>query len=217
MEHFQPYLEAAGKSGDRARAFIYIMILVNFCILAAILNSIAPDWNDLRLDRLKIVLSCSDSAIKDYDCQHALDYAINRGFEPSAKAKNTLPLAETTRQLEVAINSYIQKSIDENSFRIPVFNVPLDVNDLWILSGILNRYLMFVLVICFDREYDDLNLGIKNSHSPEELELILSTQMFGRSPNRVVARCASYVFKLSVVFGPVFFTCDGIIQMLGRV
>jgi hypothetical protein len=65
MEHFQPYLEAAGKSGDRARAFIYIMILVNFCILAAILNSIAPDWNDLRLDRLKIVLSCSDSAIKD--------------------------------------------------------------------------------------------------------------------------------------------------------
>ena len=201
MERFKPYLEAVSKSGDRTRTFIYVMILVNFCILAAILNSIGPDWNDLRLEKLKIALACSPSST-DSECTHALDYAAQRGFEPSAKDKNTLPMAETTRLLKLAIDDYIQKSIDENSFHIPVFSVPLDVNDLWTLSGLLNCYLMFVLVICLDREHDDLKLAVKNSKSSKHLELILSTQMFGRSSDGKIASFANLLFSASVVYGP---------------
>jgi len=202
MERFKPYLEAVSESGGRTRTFIYVMILVNFCILAASLNSIGPDWNDLRLEKLKIALACFDLSTKDSECNQALNYATQRGFELSEKGKNTLPITETTEQLKISINNYIQKSIDENSFRIPVFDVPLDVNDLWVLSGVLNCYLMFVLVICFDREYDDLKLGVKNSQSTEDLELILSTQMFGRSSNGTIARFSNLLFKVSVVFGP---------------
>jgi len=207
MENFKPYLEAVIKSGDRTRTFIYVMILINFCILTVVLNSIAPDWNDVRLNRLETVLACSDSSTKDEECQSALDYAMQRGFDlssknTSAKAPNALPTSETMSQLRVAINYYIQKSIDENSFHIPIFNVQLDVNDLWVLSGILNCYLMFLLVTCFDREYDDLKLALKKISSSEDAELILSTQMFGKPSNGITARVINNTFKLSVIFGP---------------
>jgi hypothetical protein len=80
MDEFKPYLDAVTKSGDRTRTFIYISVIINFCILAAVLNGIAPDWNDVRLKRLNKALDCLMTTSHDATCKRALEYADIRAF-----------------------------------------------------------------------------------------------------------------------------------------
>jgi hypothetical protein len=206
MEEFKSYIDSVSRSGDRTRGFVYVIILINFCVLAAVLNSIAPDWDDSRLDKLNEALVCSMSSRTDGSCAAALDYAKKRGFDLSSAATSGVdgdsPRKEVLRQLRTEIDYYQKKSVDENSFSIPVFNVPLDVNDLWILSGLLNCYLMFLLVVCFEREYDDLSLAKKYAQTAQEMELLIATQMLGKAPMRRVAKILDKIFKVSILFAP---------------
>jgi len=44
---FAPYLDIVNKSGDRTRNLIYVLIVINFCVFAAFLNCVKPNWGDL--------------------------------------------------------------------------------------------------------------------------------------------------------------------------
>jgi len=203
MDNFKPYLDNVSNSGGRTRSFVYVLILINICILAAVLNSIAPAWDDKRRENLNIALLCFSLQQKPHECTAAIDYAERGGFDFVAKGSSTdrrSQIEEVKRQLRSTIDAYHKKDIDENAFNIPVFNVPLDVNDIWVLSGLFNCYLMYLLVVCFDREYDDLVLAKAHLRSNEDIELLLATQMLGRSPKRKTAlpwikcsKCPSYL------------------------
>ena len=200
MEEFKPYLDSVVKTGDRTRSFVYVIILINFCALAAVLNSVAPDWDDTRLGKLNQALACSILSHSNGSCAAALDYAKLRGFDISAA--DTSLQTENIRQLRSKIDYYQKKSVDENSFSIPVFNVPLDINDMWILSGLLNCYLMFLLVVCLEREYDNLLLARKYAQTAQEMELLIATQMLGKSSMHVLTKYFDKIFKSSILFSP---------------
>src|SRR5690349_16442080 len=101
------------------------MILINFCVFAALLNSLIPDWDDARLGKLNVALDCLTSNSSDKSCATALDYLKLRGFDISTTNQQKI-----IPQLKTQIDYYLKKSADENSFNIPIFNVSLDVNDL---------------------------------------------------------------------------------------
>jgi hypothetical protein len=204
-EDFKPYLDAVIKSGDRTRNFIYVMVLINFCVLAATLNGVAPNWDDTRLDTLDIALNCSISKRTDGACATALEYANTRGFHNLIDQSDSLTNQETVRQLRVRIDRYQQRDVDENSFNIPLFNVPLDVNDLWILSGLLNCYVMFFVVACLDREHEDLVLATARAKENKDLELLMASQILAKSVDQLWRIPLDKIFKLSIVIAPSLF------------
>jgi hypothetical protein len=206
MDDFKPYLEIVSKSGDRTRLFVYVLILINFCILAAVLNSIAPAWDGKRATALNSALLCITVEYKLDGCNAAIDYAELRDFDfhPKGTASDVnLQKDELKRQLKVTLDAYHKKDIDENAFNIPVFNVPLDVNDIWVLSGLFNCYLMYLLLVCFEREYYNLKLAEAHLLSRDDMELLLATQMLGRSPQKKPAYVLDKIFKISIILAPI--------------
>jgi len=202
MDEFRPYLDAVTKSGDRTRTFIYILVIINFCILAAVLNGIAPDWNDVRLERLNKALDCLMTASQDTTCKPALEYANIRGFQYLTDTSNKPLTTEALRQLKKRIDHYQDKSVDENAFQIPLFNVLLDVNDLWVLSGLLNCYLMFFVVGCLEREYEDLVLAVKYAPDNKAKEILLTTQMLAKPVGNLGRLPIDKLFKVSIMITP---------------
>jgi hypothetical protein len=202
-DDFKPYLDAVIKSGDRTRNFIYVMVLINFCVLAATLNGVAPNWDDTRLATLDIALNCLISKSTDSACANALEYANIRGFDNLAPDNPTDKEAE--RQLRVRIDRYQQRTVEENSFNIPLFNVPLDVDDLWILSGLLNCYVMFFVVACLDREHGDLVLAATRAKENTDIELLIASQLLTDPADQLWRIPLGQIFKSSIVIAPSLF------------
>lgn len=215
------YLEAVVSAGQRSRAIVYFVLILLVLTGTTMRNSYSPDWMAVRAEAYQDMLRC----LKVHDVAHpdcrALVTRVGRaGFATTNNelAKSIGKIAPEIKirgdfsdsnfeelnklvidEVELKMKKFFEKDIETYIIKIPLLGSTVDINDLWLVSGVVMFFLLYFLKASLVQER--LNIKYIIDNKPELGKLIVLNQVVTVSAhtNPVVK-----VFQLCVALAPTF-------------
>ncbi|HEX6745848.1 MAG TPA: hypothetical protein VF092_00935 [Longimicrobium sp.] len=160
LDELQQYVNAFSRSSDRARWALYVVVIATALIGIANWNVQEWGWPRRRMDKW-----FPDSAVT-----RAQSATPAPGRTPASSQAATVH----DRFLEIRNEEYVRQFASRALLpSSPIPGVYIDVNDMGVLGGGALVLLMWVLVLCLDREHENLYLALYkvrrlcDEHPPE--------------------------------------------------
>lgn len=152
-------------------------------VLDCYANSNCNEWDD-RLVTAGFMPADANEQQKTM-ARHQVDQDFGEDFEglrPAKRTKTTSsardPNASVSlhrRQSETDIENLQKRDLDNDTITIPILGSVIDINDLWIVSGVLMFFLLHFLRASLEQEYRNISFIIK--HKPEFATLAVINQV----------------------------------------
>lgn len=183
----EQFVETVIKGSARTSSIMYVMALLVILIVAVIRSTVSPTWNDARVALVMIAEPCSKDLRFDKDCRKALDYTAHLGFDFERHPEiSTDPGNRIGKAYDKQVEALLQtRTTLHTMIQLPIFGVPIDGNDLWMVSGMALAVMLYLLRLSLAREYYNIIRLLSHCRRPETIELVIMGQLLSAPPNAV--------------------------------
>jgi hypothetical protein len=205
------YLDAVVSAGQRSRAIVYFVLILIVLTLTTMRNAYSPDWMSVRSGAYQDLLRCLKvHDVSKGECKELTERAKRAGLgatnkdlpasirealglevkgdftDPDFLERNKLVMEE----IELKIKKFLEKEIETYIIKIPLLGSTVDINDLWLVSGVVMFFLLYFLKASLIQEYLNISYIIENK--PELGNMVVL--------NQVVTISASHANRLVTLF-----------------
>jgi hypothetical protein len=212
------YVDAAVAAGQRSRTIISIVLVLMVLTFTSLRNNYEPNWNYTRIQLYEELYDC----LKANDFGHARCAPLR---ERIGQIEGRLAVADDMTKLaanaEVELRgqyssedfpSLNETKIDEVKKRyetliskesnavvaIPVLGSQIDFNDLWMVSGVIMFFLLYMLYASIEQEYRSVKFIAE--HKKSYLDLVIMNQVMPLL--RVHGNRVLYVVQTIILLSP---------------
>jgi hypothetical protein len=212
------YVEAVIAAGQRSRAIISVVLVLMVLTFTSLRNNYEPAWNYTRIQVYEDLYDCLSSNDFNHANCAALKMRIEviKGRQPVAsdvkefadnaeielrgefgsgdfRSVNQTKMEEVKKRYEALIS----KDAEGAAIAIPVLGSQIDFNDLWLVSGVIMFFLLYMLYASIEQEYR--NVRFIAEHKRSYLQLVVMNQVLSvlRAQNNPIAASAQKLVWLS--------------------
>lgn len=216
------YVSAVAAAAERSLRVIYFILILVILTFASIKNNYDPGWMLTRAQRQQDLYNCLKvNDIKSPDCARIKVRAIRAGYAERKESgeldykilkmaadggwnldgelgtetfpkKNEFLISEIGKRA----TQYSIKVVDLYTITIPLLGSSIDINDLWLISGVVMMFLLYLLRASLEQERR--NICYVRDRKSEFIDVVVMSQVLS---------------VLSVKMNPVFRVIEGAIWL----
>ncbi|MBV8753112.1 MAG: hypothetical protein JO328_09645 [Hyphomicrobiales bacterium] len=192
------YISAVAAAGDRSLRVIYFIVILAILTFTSIKNNYVPGWMTVRAQSQQELYKClKTNDINSSDCNDLKPRLKESGYyDEKTKNYDIIEFAKSgywtlagkfgsaefpdknrfiIDQIKKRATLYANKVVDAFTITIPLFGASIDINDLWLISGLMMVFLLYLLRASLEQEYRNI-LYVKD-HKKYFMDLIIMTQI----------------------------------------
>lgn len=178
------YVDAVAAASDRSRTIIYFILILMVLTFTSIRNNYYPDWMSARSGAHQDLHRCLlANDLGHRDCKAMSERLARTGYTITGTAKDLgFELTGTPgdenfveankyaiSRLQFKIDAFEKKDIDLYTITIPLLGSFVDINDIWLISGVVMLFLLYLLRANLDQEYRNILYIFNNKQSYADL------------------------------------------------